>query len=112
MGWENFFFPFRSELAGRSPGEIVQLATSKERLQPDLPNWRLIWETFWHNPDWQHNHVFVALLETFLMAVLGTLTAALVGCRWPFWPPPISPPPRRCGFSSAGCLIFCGASTC
>lgn len=79
MGWENFFFPFRSELAGRSPGEIIRLAFSSDRLQPDLPNWRLIFDTFWHNPDWQHNHVFVALLETFMMAVLGTLTAALVG---------------------------------
>lgn len=78
-GWENFFFPFHSELAGRSLREIVQLAFSQERLQPDLPNWRLILKTFWHNPDWQHNHVFVALLETFLMAVLGTFTAALVG---------------------------------
>jgi phosphonate transport system permease protein len=78
-GWENFFFPFRSKLADRSLAEIVELAFSKARLQPDIPNWRLIWETFWHNPDWQHNHVFVALLETFLMAVLGTLTAALVG---------------------------------
>jgi phosphonate transport system permease protein len=79
MGWENFFFPFRSELAGRSFGEILSLAISRERLQADLPNWRLILETFWNNPDWQHRHVFVALLETFLMAVLGTLTAALVG---------------------------------
>jgi phosphonate transport system permease protein len=39
----------------------------------------LIFNTFWTNPDWQHGHVFTALLETLLMAVLGTLTAALVG---------------------------------
>jgi phosphonate transport system permease protein len=79
FGWENFFFPFRSPLAGYSFGEIVQLAFDKERLQQDLPNWRFIFDTFWTNPDWQHGHVFVALLETFLMAVLGTFTAAMVG---------------------------------
>ncbi|MGD9096602.1 MAG: phosphonate ABC transporter, permease protein PhnE [Desulfobacterales bacterium] len=79
MGWENFFFPFRSELTAYSPWEIIQLAFSPERLQADLPNWKLIGHTFWTNPDWQHGHVFKALLETFLMAVLGTVTAGLVG---------------------------------
>jgi phosphonate transport system permease protein len=79
MGWENFFFPFRSQLTAYSPWEVIQLAFSKERLQADLPNWKLIFRTFWTNPDWQHGHVFKALLETFLMAVLGTATAGLVG---------------------------------
>jgi phosphonate transport system permease protein len=79
MGWENFFFPFRSQLTAFSPWEIVRLAFSEARLQADLPNWKLIFHTFWTNPDWQHGHVFKALLETFLMAVLGTTTAGLVG---------------------------------
>jgi phosphonate transport system permease protein len=79
MGWENFFFPFRSQLTAYSPSEIVRLAISPERLQADMPNWKLILHTFWTNPDWQHGHVFIALLETFLMAVLGTATAGLVG---------------------------------
>lgn len=79
FGWENFFFPFRSELSLYSPWEVIRLALSAQRLQTDMPNWRLIFTTFWNNPDWQHGNVFVALLETFLMAVLGTLTAALVG---------------------------------
>ncbi len=79
MGWENFFFPFRSELTAYSPWEIIRLAFSPERLQADRPNWKLIGHTFWTNPDWQHGHVFVALLETFLMAILGTATAGLVG---------------------------------
>jgi phosphonate transport system permease protein len=79
LGWENFFFPFRSELTGYSTLEIVQLAFSDQRLQEDMSNVKLIFTTFWNNPDWQHRRVFIALLETFLMAVLGTLTAALVG---------------------------------
>ena len=79
LGWENFFFPFRSELNAYSAGELWSLAFSEDRLTEDLPNWRYILGTFWDNPDWQHGNVFVALLETLLMAVLGTLTAALVG---------------------------------
>lgn len=79
MGWENFFFPFRSELTAYSAWEIVRLAMRSERLRKNLPNWKLILHTFWTNPEWQHGHVFIALLETFLMAVLGTATAGLVG---------------------------------
>lgn len=79
LGWENFFFPFNSRLHGYTASEVVSLAFSGERLQADTPNWRLIFQTFWYNPDWQHGTVAVALLETILMAVLGTFTAAFVG---------------------------------
>ena len=79
LGWENFFLPFRSELNAYTVSGLVDLAMSGDRLKPDLPNWRYIFDTFWQNPDWQHGEVFVALIETLLMAVLGTLTAAFVG---------------------------------
>ena len=79
FGWENFFFPFNSELHGYSAGELASLAFGGERLREDVPNWRLIFDTFWNNPDWQHGTVAVALWETILMAVLGTFTAAFVG---------------------------------
>lgn len=79
LGWENFFFPFRSELANYSASEIFALIVSAERLQPELPNWRYVFDTFWDNPDWQHGNVFIALLETLMMAVLGTFVAAFVG---------------------------------
>ena len=79
VGWENFFFPFNSELQTYTFGGILSLIGSPERLQPDMPNWEYVFETFWDNPDWQHGNVFVALLETLLMAVLGTVTAAFVG---------------------------------
>lgn len=77
-GWENFFFPFRSPLSALSAGEVLDLALSDEDLVPGTANWVLILDTFWTNPDWQHGNVFVALLETLLMAVLGTFTAAFV----------------------------------
>ena len=53
--------------------------TSGERLNPEMSNFAYVFHTFWFNPDWQHGLVFVALLETLMMAVLGTITAAFVG---------------------------------
>ncbi|SDH23416.1 phosphonate ABC transporter, permease protein PhnE [Roseospirillum parvum] len=79
LGWENFFFPFRSPLHGMSPAALAALVTVEPRLDPALPNWQLILKTFWDNPEWQHGVIAVALFETILMAVLGTFTAALVG---------------------------------
>jgi len=78
FGWENFWFPFRSELNAYSWGELASLAVSAERLNPEMPNYAYILETFLSNPDWQHRRVFIALWETLLMAVLGTLTAAIM----------------------------------
>jgi phosphonate transport system permease protein len=79
LGWEHFFFPFDSELHGKPVGELVDLALSDERLDPDQSNLALMVDTFWNNKEWQHRAVAIALLETVLMAVLGTFTAALVG---------------------------------
>jgi len=79
FGWEHFFFPFKSPLHGLPAGEVLDLALSGDRLDPSQSNAALIVRTFLGHPEWQHGHVFKALLETVLMAVLGTLTAALVG---------------------------------
>ena len=79
LGWENFFFPFNSELNVYSAGELWTLAFSDERLNADMGNAAYIFDTFWRNPDWQHGNVFIALLETLMMAILGTFTAAFVG---------------------------------
>ncbi|MHA7773452.1 phosphonate ABC transporter, permease protein PhnE [Roseibium sp. M-1] len=78
-GWENFWFPFRSPLWGMSFSELYALALSADRVDPETTNLWFIIDEFLDNPDWQHGDVFVALFETIMMAVLGTLTAALVG---------------------------------
>jgi phosphonate transport system permease protein len=77
-GWENFFFPFNSELSSYGLTEILSLVVSEQRLDPERANWKFVFDTFWSNPDWQHGNVFIALLETLLMAVLGTFVAAFV----------------------------------
>lgn len=78
-GWENFWFPFHSELHGMSFSQLWAIALSNERLDPNRSNMSLIMHDFLENPDWQHGEVFVALFETIMMAVLGTITAALFG---------------------------------
>ncbi|WP_417684327.1 phosphonate ABC transporter, permease protein PhnE [Roseibium sp.] len=78
-GWENFWFPFRSQLHGMSMSQLWALATSSDRIDPESSNLSFIFNEFLTNPDWQHKAVFIALFETIMMAVLGTLTAALVG---------------------------------
>ncbi len=79
FGWENFWFDFNSDLNGKSLSEVVDLAMSGDRLHADRSNAEHIFLSFWRNQGWQHNEVFIALLETILMAVLGTFVAAFVG---------------------------------
>ena len=72
-------FPFNSELNAYSASAKWSGLAADDRLKEEMANWRYVFDTFWRNPDWQHGNVFIALLETLLMAVLGTLTAAFVG---------------------------------
>ncbi|GAB4513740.1 MAG: phosphonate ABC transporter, permease protein PhnE [Roseibium sp.] len=78
-GWENFWFPFHSALHGMSFSQLWALALSDDRIDPTQSNMSFILHEFLDNPDWQHGEVFLALLETIMMAVLGTLTAAFFG---------------------------------
>lgn len=79
FGWEYFWFGPQSPLVNMSSGELWSLAQSAERVDAALPNWEFIFLEFWRNPDWQHNEMFIALLETLLMALLGTFVAAGLG---------------------------------
>ncbi|MTI04440.1 phosphonate ABC transporter, permease protein PhnE [Roseibium denhamense] len=78
-GWENFWFPFSSEFYGKSFSQLYALALSADRLNPDYSNLWYMVQDFLGNPDWQHGEIFIALFETIMMAVLGTITAALFG---------------------------------
>ncbi|MTI43084.1 phosphonate transport system permease protein [Roseibium hamelinense] len=78
-GWENFWFPFNSQLYGMSAGQLYALALSGDRLDPNTSNLWFIVNEFLDNPDWQHGKIMVALFETIMMAVLGTITAAAFG---------------------------------
>ena len=78
LGWPNFFFDTKSPFFGMEPGELWASATSSERIDPAMPNWQLMAMEFLYNTEWQHLDVYNKLLQTIVMAFVGTLFAAIV----------------------------------
>ncbi|QHQ35685.1 phosphonate ABC transporter, permease protein PhnE [Algicella marina] len=70
FGWELFFFTLDSPYYGMGPGELVARAAAGEA--------GAIWGDFWGNKMWRHGEVAWALVETVLMAFLGTFGAAMI----------------------------------
>ncbi|WP_068083104.1 phosphonate ABC transporter, permease protein PhnE [Polycladidibacter stylochi] len=83
-GWENFWFDFDSPLNGKSFGEVVSLAFSAQRLDPQQSNISLIFSEFWYNEEWLHGDIAYALLQTLVMAVVGTLIAGILALPMAF----------------------------
>jgi phosphonate transport system permease protein len=77
-GWELFLFTFDSPFYGKSWGELARLAVSGPRLDPAMPNIERMASDIWSNSMWHHGDVVWALVETLLMAFLGTVTAAIL----------------------------------
>jgi phosphonate transport system permease protein len=84
FGWENFWADFDSPVWGLSWAERLRLIVSAERIDPARGNLRLLWDEFLGNAEWQHARVFTSLFETLLMAVLGTMIAALAAAPLAF----------------------------
>ncbi len=84
-GWEEFFFTLDTPFAGKSWAELYTLATSAPRLDPATPNAEAMASAFWNNRMWHHGAVLDAMLETVLMAFLGTMTAALIALPLAFF---------------------------
>jgi phosphonate transport system permease protein len=78
LGWPNFIFDPNSPFFGKSAGEVLGLIAAGPDLRPGTPNWRLAFDNFWTNSQWQHGDVIIKLLQTLVMAFLGTLLAAIV----------------------------------
>ncbi|WP_300549103.1 phosphonate ABC transporter, permease protein PhnE [Roseovarius sp.] len=70
LGWELFFFTLDSPYHGMSPGALFKAAVNGEA--------GAIWQGFVGNKMWRHGDVGWALLETVLMAFLGTCGAAII----------------------------------
>lgn len=66
-GWELFFFTLDSPYRGMSPLELLRSG-----------EYGAIWQDFWTNKMWRHGDVAWALVETVLMAFLGTFGAAMI----------------------------------
>lgn len=78
FGWENFFFDTNSAFFGKSAGEVAGLIFAGERLDPTRSNLSLAWNDILYNPSWQHLDVWTKLLQTIVMAFIGTLFAMIV----------------------------------
>lgn len=78
FGWPNFFFDTKSPFFGMKAGELWGSIWSLERIDPARSNLHLMWLEFLYNTEWQHLDVFNKLLQTIVMAFVGTLFAAVV----------------------------------
>lgn len=78
LGWPNFFFDTKSPFFGMSAGDVWTSVTSGPQIDARLPNWQLAANEFLYNSEWQHLDVYNKLLQTIVMAFVGTLFAALL----------------------------------
>jgi len=78
LGWENFWFDTNSPYWGRSFSQVMALAFSGERLDPDRSNLAVMADNIVNNAEWQHGDVWIKLLQTIVMAFVGTLFAVIV----------------------------------
>jgi len=77
-GWANFFFDPDSPYWDKSWPEIAARMVSGTRLDPAQSNLALALDNFWNNANWQHGDVWTKLLQTIVMAFVGTLFGAIV----------------------------------
>ena len=85
FGWENFWFDTYSPFWGKSFSQVVGLIFSGDRLDPEMSNAALAWNNFLHNAEWQHADVWIKLLQTIVMAFVGTLFATFVALPLSFF---------------------------
>ncbi|WP_108461253.1 phosphonate ABC transporter, permease protein PhnE [Devosia naphthalenivorans] len=76
FGWENFVFDTTSPFWGMSLPELWSTIASGPQIEPDQSNLTLAWHEFLTNSEWQHGDVLNKLLQTIVMAFVGTLFAA------------------------------------
>jgi phosphonate transport system permease protein len=77
-GWANFVFDTNSPFWGKSAGEVLSLVASDQRIDPQRSNLSLAWNNILYNAEWQHLDVWTKLLQTIVMAFVGTVLASLL----------------------------------
>lgn len=78
LGWANFVFDTSSPFWNKSFGEVASMIISGERIKPEMSNAALAIDNIWYNSSWQHGDVWTKLMQTIVMAFMGTLLASLV----------------------------------
>lgn len=77
LGWANFLYDPRSPLWGRDLISTIGLIFSGEQLVAGTPNVQLVYEQFMGNQTWQHADILSKLMQTLVMAFVGTLLATV-----------------------------------
>jgi phosphonate transport system permease protein len=77
-GWANFVFDTNSPFWGKPAGEVLSLIASGERIDAKRSNLALAWDNILNNSEWQHLDVWTKLLQTIVMAFVGTVFASLL----------------------------------
>ena len=85
MGWKYFWFDFDSLLRDYSFGETLNLIFVKDRVDPEQSNLNFVLDEFLNNEIWFHGVVLFSLVETVLMALLGTMIASMIGLPLAFF---------------------------
>ena len=79
LGWENFLFDTNSPFWGKPLGRGGVAGLSRPTgIDPTASNLALAWNNILNNAEWQHGDVWIKLLQTIVMAFVGTLLASLL----------------------------------
>lgn len=77
-GWENFFFDPSSAYWGMNGFEVLTMIAAGPQLEEGQSNLSVAVNDFLYNAEWQHADVFMKLLQTIVMAFVGTLFAGVL----------------------------------
>lgn len=78
FGWANFLYDPTSPLWGNDLFSSIGLVFSGDRVDPDVSNGQLVVREWLGNKAWQHADILAKLMQTLVMAFVGTLFATLV----------------------------------
>ncbi|MEO0636119.1 MAG: phosphonate ABC transporter, permease protein PhnE [Pseudomonadota bacterium] len=78
FGWENFFFDANSPFWPMTAGERMASIFTGPQIVEGESNAMAMVRDFLGNAEWQHADVWIKLLQTIVMAFVGTLFAVIV----------------------------------
>jgi phosphonate transport system permease protein len=78
FGWANFLYDPKSPLWGHDLLSTIGLVFSGDRVDPAISNAQLVLKEWLGNQAWQHGDILTKLMQTLVMAFVGTLLATLV----------------------------------
>ena len=78
LGWANFLYDPSSPLWGNDLFSTIGLLFSSDRVVAEKSNAQLVLDEWLGNRAWQHGDILAKLMQTLVMAFVGTLFATLV----------------------------------